>query len=95
MLQDKTKKAKCIYLLNSTFDLSTMPTHADDHILDTLDSQGSDAEGEVTEALCSLVARFDLEEDDVDIKALKEVATELRETLIPSVMACWPLLQRA
>ena len=48
-----------------------------------------------TEALCSLMARFDREEDDVDIKALQEVATELRETLIPSVMAGWLLLHRA
>ena len=48
-----------------------------------------------TEALCSLMARFDLDEDDVDIKALKEVAMELRETLIPPVMAGWLLLQRA
>ncbi|CAK0843897.1 unnamed protein product [Prorocentrum cordatum] len=48
-----------------------------------------------TDALCSLMARFDLEDDDTDIKALKEVATEARETLIPSVMAGWLLLQRA
>ncbi|CAK0867694.1 unnamed protein product, partial [Prorocentrum cordatum] len=48
-----------------------------------------------TDALCSLMARFDLEDDDVDIKALKEVATEARETLIPSVMVGWLLLQRA
>jgi hypothetical protein len=41
------------------------------------------------------MARFDLEDDDTDIKALKEVATEARETLIPSVMAGWLLLQRA
>merc|ERR1712113_1147398 len=47
------------------------------------------------EALCSLMSRFDLEEDDIDIKALKEVAMELRETLIPPVMAGWLLLQRA
>ena len=41
------------------------------------------------------MARFNLDEDDVDIKALKEVAMELRETLIPPVMAGWLLLQRA
>ncbi|CAK0864076.1 unnamed protein product, partial [Prorocentrum cordatum] len=39
--------------------------------------------------------RFDLDEDDVDIQALKVAATELRETFIPSVMAGWLLLQRA
>ncbi|CAK0882425.1 unnamed protein product, partial [Prorocentrum cordatum] len=48
-----------------------------------------------TDALCSLMARFDLGDDDADIKALKGVATEARETLIPSVMAGWLLLQRA
>ena len=41
------------------------------------------------------MARFGLNEDNVDVEALKEAAVERRETLIPSVMAGRLPLQRA